>query len=234
MKRHDGRKEDELRKLKVEAGVLKRADGSALVEWGNNKALVGVYGPQEVVPKHMANPYRAIINCNYRMAPFSSKEEHGRGIPNRRAYEIGKVAKHVFENAVLTNKFPETMINIQMEILQSDGGTRVAAITAAAVALADAGIPMRDIPAGVAVGKVDGEIVADLDKVEDNTGEADIPLIFSPKNEEILLLQMDGLLTKEEFKKALEMAKEKSKEVHELQVKALKKKYEEISKEVMG
>jgi exosome complex component RRP41 len=223
--RNDGRKPEDLRSLKITVGVLKKAAGSALIEWGKNRILAGVYGPREVFPKHNMNPNKAIINCRYAMVPFSSLEEHGRFGPNRRAIEIGKVAKHVFENAILTEQFPKTMIDINIEVLQSDGGTRVAGIVAASLALADAGIPMRDIPCGVSVGKVDGVLVADLDKTEDNLGQSDMPVIFSPRNGDILLFQMDGMLTKKQVMDGIELARVASAKVHELQIEALATKY---------
>jgi exosome complex component RRP41 len=177
----------------------------------------------------LTNPYRALINARYIMTPFASMEEHGRAGPNRRSIEISKVAKHVFENTVLTQEFPKTMIDVHMEVLQSDGGTRVAAITAASVALADAGIPLRDLACGVSIGKVEGELVVDLDKYEDNLGESDMPMIFAPRTGELLLYQMDGMLTREEIKQSIEMALEATETIHELQVKALKEKYEAVA-----
>lgn len=223
--RNDGRGVSDLRPLKVTVGVLKKANGSALIEWGNNRILAGVYGPREVFPKHQTNPNRAIVNCRYAMTPFSSAEEHGKFGPNRRAIEIGKVAAHVFESAILVEAFPKTMIDISIEVLQSDGGTRVAGITAAALALADAGIPMRDIPCGVSIGKADGVLVADLDKYEDNFGQSDVPIIFSPRTWEMLLFQMDGMLTKDEIMRSFDLAKEASVKVHAKQVEALTAKY---------
>jgi len=216
----------DLRNLKITAGVLKKANGSAMIEWGNNRILASVYGPREVFPKHMTDPRKALINARYVMAPFSSSEEHGRSGPNRRSIEISKVAKHVFENNVLVHQFPKTMININMEVLQSDGGTRVAAITAASVALVDAGIPVRDLVQGVSIGKIEGMQVADLDKTEDNYGDSDMPAIVSLRTGEILLYQMDGKLTKAEVDNALSMIFEGAKKVREKQVEALRAKYE--------
>lgn len=225
-KRISGRSRMDLRNLKITAGVLTRANGSALIEWGKNRVVVGVYGPREVFPKHMASPVKAIINARYVMAPFSSSEEHGRSGPNRRSMEISKVARHVFENNVLVNQFPKTAIDIDMEVLQSDGGTRVAAITAASVALVDAGIPVKDLVQGVSIGMIDGEQVVDLDKVEDNYGESDMPAIVSLRTGEILLYQMDGKLLREQVSTALDMIMEASKAVREKQVEALRNKYE--------
>ena len=152
-KRLDGRGVEDLRNLRIEAGVLKQAAGSAYVEWGKNKIICGVYGPRECIPKFEASPYRALIKCRYMMAPFCSLEEHGRSGPSRRSTELSKVIREVFENLIISESFPRTEIDIYMEILQSDGGTRTAAITAACVALANAGIPLKDMVSALALGK---------------------------------------------------------------------------------
>ena len=74
-KRLDGRDFNELRPLSIKAGLLENAYGSAYLEWGNNKVLAAVFGPKEAMPKHMADPIKAIIKCRYSMAPFSSLED---------------------------------------------------------------------------------------------------------------------------------------------------------------
>jgi exosome complex component RRP41 len=224
-RRLDGRGFEDLRPLSIKAGVLNRAAGSALVEWGRNKVMAAVYGPREVFPKHLTDPYDALIQARYVMAPFSGAEEHGRSGPNRRSLEISKVAKHVFQNVVLTNQFPKTMINVNMEVLQSDGGTRVAGITAASVALADAGIPMKDLVCGVSIGKVDGKLALDLDKIEDNEGASDVPMIVSTRSREVLLFQMDGLLSPEDVSEGVDMVFRAAEKIKALQVEALRQKY---------
>lgn len=230
-KRIDGRTCDETRPLKIEIGVLNEADGSAFVQWGENKVIAGVYGPRECVPKHEANPYRALVKCRYSMAPFSSKDEHGRFGPNRRSIEISKVIKEVFENLISTELYPMTQIDIFVDVLQADGGTRTSAITAASVALVDAGIPMKEMVSAVAVGKADGTIIVDLGRDEDNFGEADIPLAISSRNKNILLLQMDGLLTREEFSQAIEKGINTSEKINKVQIDAIIKKYEKTESE---
>jgi len=228
-KRLDGRGFDELRPIKIEAGVLKNADGSAYLEWGKNKIFAAVYGPREALPKHTADPEKAVIKCRYSMAPFSSLEEHGRSGPNRRAIEISKVTKEVFENVIMVENFPGTEINIFIEVVQSDGGTRAAGITAAAVALATSGIPMRDLPYAVSAGKIGDQIVIDLNKIEDNYSDADVPVAVSPRTGEILLLQMDGSLTKDEFKEVIAKVKKAGQIISKAQRDALKAPYERIS-----
>jgi exosome complex component RRP41 len=224
-KRLDGRALDELRSIKIKASVLHRANGSCYLEWGENKIIAAVYGPRECIPRHRIDPYSAVINCRYRMSPFSSKEEHGRSGPSRRSTELSKVIREVFENVVVGTKYPKTAIDISIEVLQADGGTRCAAITAASIALADAGIPMKDLVSAVAVGKIDGKLAIDFGKLEDNYGNADIPIAVSSRNKEVLLLQMDGLMTKDEMAIAVDMAITASEKIHALQVEALKDVY---------
>ena len=225
-KRTDGREFDELRPIKIQSGLLKNAEGSAYLEWGNNKVLAAIYGPKEAVPKHFADPAKAIIKCRYSMAPFSGLSDHGRSGPNRRATEISKVTKEVFENVVLLNEFPGGEIDIFIEILQSDGGTRAAGITAASVALANAGIHMRDIVYAVSAGRIGEHVVLDVNMIEDNYSDADMPMAISPRNGDVLLLQMDGGFTRKQLNEAMGMVLEAGKTISRVQREALEKLYE--------
>ncbi len=222
--RIDGRKFNELRPIKIEVGVLNRADGSAYIEWGGNKIIVAVYGPREAFPKHTQNPSRAIVNARYNMAAFSVDERKRPG-PDRRAIEISKIIGEALESAIFVEQYPRTSIDVYIEVLQADAGTRIAGLTAASVALADAGIPMKDMIVGCASGKVDGKIVLDLNKEEDNFGQADVPLAIIPRTQEVVLLQMDGNLTREEFEQAIEMSKKAALFISNLQKEALLAKY---------
>ena len=226
-KRIDGRSAGDLRPIKIVSRVLNDAEGSAYIEWGKNKILAGVYGPRECIPRHDQSLYRAVVKCRYNMAPFSGAEEHGRSGPNRRSKELSKVIKEAFENVIISENFPKTQIDIFIEVLQSDGGTRCAAVTAAAVALADAGIPMKDLPCAVAVCKIDGQVAVDPGKEEDNFGESDMPIAYSQRNGEILLFQMDGLLTREELSRGFSLAKAAAEKIRAIQVDAIRKVYEE-------
>jgi len=227
-KRIDGRKPDEMRKIKIEAGVLHRAEGSCYLEWGGNKVIAAVYGPREAVPRHTQNPLRAIVNARYNMAAFSVDDRKRPG-PDRRSVEISKVISEALERVIILEKYPRATIDVNIEILDAEAGTRCAGLTAAAVALVDAGIPMRDIPVACAAGKIDGHVVLDLGKEEDNFGDADLPIAISPRTEEILLLQMDGHLTQKEFDEALELAVKGCHIASKLQKKAILEKYKPTS-----
>jgi len=222
--RIDGRKVDELRPIKIEAGVLKSADGSAYVEIGKNKVLAAVYGPRECHPRHMQNPATAIVQAKYNMISFSVGDRKRPG-PDRRSVEISKIISEALEYVVFTESFPRTSVDIYIEVLQANAGTRCAGLTAASVALADAGIPMKDLVPSIAVGKVNDQVVLDLNKEEDNYGQADVPIAMIPRTGEILLLQMDGHLTVAEYNKAMEYAVPALEQIYQLQKDALRRRY---------
>jgi len=222
--RRDGRKYDEIRPIKIDIGVIERANGSAYIEWGKNKILVAVYGPREVHPRHLSLTDRALFRCRYHMAPFST-EDRKRPAPSRREVELSKVIREALEPVIFTEPYPRTGIDVFIEVLESDGGTRCAGITATSLALTDAGIPLKDLVASCAAGKIDGQIVLDLDGIEDQMGEADLPVAIVPRGEEVTLLQMDGILNYEEFKKALSLAIDGCKRIYDLQKEALRNKY---------
>jgi len=222
--RLDGRKADELRPVKLQVGVLSNADGSAYVEHGKNKILAAAFGPREMHPKHLAQPDRMVLRCRYHMAPFSVPERKSPA-PSRREVELSKVIKESLEPALFLELYPRTGVDVFIEVLQADGGTRCASITAAALALADAGVPMKDLVVACAAGKVEDKVVLDLFDAEDKLGAADVPVAYMPNLNAVTLLQMDGILTPDEFEKAIDMAMDGCKKIYELQKEALKTKY---------
>ncbi len=225
--RLDGRRFDEVRPIKIEVGVLRNAVGSAYVEWGKNKVIAAAFGPREVHPRHQQSPIKAIVRCNYNMAAFSVPDRKRPG-PDRRSSEISKVISDALTGQVFVERFPRTAVDVFVEVLEASAGTRCVALTASSLALADAGIPMRGLLVGCAAGKINGEVVLDLGKEEDNYGEADLPVGIEPMTGEISLMQMDGHFTREEFDKALGLITEASKGIHEMMIEALKRRYSEV------
>ena len=222
--RSDGRKVNETRKITIKAGVLKNASGSAYIEFGGNKILAGVFGPRDVHPKHMSNPDTGILRVRYHMEPFSVGERK-KPAPSRREIEISKVITEALRPAVMLEKFPRTALDVYLEVLQADGGTRCAALDAASVAIADAGIPMRDLVCACAAGKAADTIILDVNNEEDQAGQADMPIGYMPSLGKITLLQLDGVLTVDEYKKCIELGLEGCKQVYEIQKNALREKY---------
>lgn len=222
--RNDGRSWNELRPLRIESGVLPNADGSSYIEMGGNKIIVGVFGPKEMHPKHLARPHEAVLRCRYHMAPFSVDPRRSPA-PSRRDNEISMVMRYALEPAVFLERYPRSSIEVYAEVLQADGGTRCASINAATVALVDAGIPMRDLVVSCSSGKIEDRIILDLSDHEDKMGVADLPVAYMPKLERVTLLQMDGILSPKELEECVKLAVDGCKQIYEVQREALKKKY---------
>lgn len=227
-KRHDGRKTNELRPIEAKTGVIKNADGSAYFRIGNTAAYAAVYGPRELHPKFKQDPSTGILRCNYNMMPFSGMGERVRPGTSRRSKEISLVTEKALQPVVDLKDFPNSVVDVFIELPQTDAGSRCAGICAASMALADAGLPMKDLVAAVSVGKVGKMILVDLDYKEEAVEDeqvADIPIAFIPSTGEFSLLQMDGEITHEELMRALALGKEVSKKIIDIQVTALKERY---------
>jgi exosome complex component RRP41 len=226
-KREDGRKFDETREMRAEVGVIKNADGSALFAFGDTIAIAAVYGPRHLHPQHMQNPQKGILRCTYDMLSFSVPERKKPG-PSRRSQEISKVTEWALSSVIDLQDFPNTVVDVFITIISANASTRVAGINAAAMALAHAGVPMKEMVSAVSIGKIDRTLVADVSKAEEDYDEGesatDIPMAFLSKSGKISLLQLDGEIRPEELKRALKMGKEACKKIYDLQEKTLKEK----------
>ncbi len=218
--RIDKRKYDELRPLEIKAGVIPNANGSAMVRMGKTIAVAAVYGPREMFPKFKQKSNKAVLNTLYTMVPFSTTERVRPG-RSRRSMEICKVTRQALEPAIFLEEFPKSVIDVYINIIQADAGTRTAGINAASVALADAGIPMRDLVASVAGGKIGKNFLVDLCMEEEEETEADVPVAYMPRTRQITLLQMDGDLPKEDVKEIIKLAIKSIEKIYKEQRKAL-------------
>ena len=228
-KRLDGRKFDETRKIEAKVGIIKRANGSAYFRMGNTIAYAAVYGPRNLYPRFLQNPEKGILRCNYNMMPFSSSNERVKPGGSRRSKEISLVTEKALLPVLNLDEYPNSVVDVFIELPQTEAGSRCAGICAASMALADAGLVMKDLVAAVSVGKVDDKLLVDLDYSEESYEDshvADIPIAIMPNSDKITLIQMDGKITKEELKKLIEMAKKTCKQIYEIMKNALKEKYE--------
>ena len=218
---------EEAREIEAKVGIIKRADGSAYFRIGNTIAYAAVYGPRNLYPKFLQNPERGILRCSYNMMPFSGSGERVRPGGSRRSKEISLVTEKALLPVLNLEEYPNAVVDVFIDLPQTEAGSRCAGICAASMALADAGLIMKDLVAAVSVGRVDDKLVVDLDYMEEAYDGivADIPVAMMPNSEKITLLQMDGMISKEDLKKVLEMAKKTCKKIYEVQKKALKEKY---------
>ena len=229
-KRPDGRKPDEIRKMEAKVGVVPNANGSAMFSFGDTIAIAAVYGPRKMHPQHQQDPEKGTLRCNYSMLSFSVSERIKPG-PNRRSTEISKITEWALEPVLMIKKYPNMVVDVHINILQANASTRCAGINAAALALAHAGIPMRDLVSSISIGKIDKQLVVDLNKEEEDweegEGSTDIPITMTPGGE-ITHIQLDGRITSEELKEVIGLAEKMTKEVYEVQKKALKDSIKEI------
>lgn len=224
-KRPSGRTLTQIRPMQAKVGVVPNADGSAMFAFGDTVAIAAVYGPRQLHPQHMQDPATGILRVNYDLLSFSVYERKKPG-PSRRSQEISKVTEWALLPVLDLKEFPNTVIDVQIYILQADAGTRTAGINAASLALAHAGIPMKNLICSISVGKQDKNLIVDLDKdeedFEEGEGATDFPIAKIAKSNQYTLLQLDGKIQPDVAKKILDLADAACDEVYEVQKNALK------------
>jgi len=193
MKRVDGRSPVQLRKLKLTRGVMKFAEASCLVEWGNNK-IICTATVQDKVPPFLRDSGTGWVTGEYGMLPRSSQQrierESIKGRVAGRTQEIQRLIGRSLRTIVDLPSLGERSILIDCDVVQADGGTRCASITGGFVVLVDAlrhlrkqkaitTLPIKDFVAAVSVGIVKGAPVLDLNYAEDSTAEVDMNVIMT-------------------------------------------------------
>src|SRR4051794_3186481 len=184
MPRHDGRAPGDLRPVRIERGFARQSAGSVLYRAGGTTVLVTAQ-LSEKVPPFLEGKNVGWLTAEYAMLPGSTPTRKSRG-PDGRATEIQRLIGRSLRAAVDTAALGPITVHVDADVLEADGGTRTAAITAATVAVADAlrarfgaaaGALMRDLVAAVSVGIVQGEPTLDLDYVEDSTAAVDFNVV---------------------------------------------------------
>lgn len=206
--RLDGRRPMEMRQIRAEMGVVSKADGSAVFEMGNTKVIAAVYGPREVQNRSQQMSDQALVRCEYNMANFSTGDRKRKPKGDRRSVEISLVIRQTMEACIMTDQMPRSQIDIFVQVLQADGGTRSACINAATLALADAGIPMRDLVTSCSAGYLNNTPLLDLNYLEDSAGGPDVTLGILPKVDKVTLLQSDAKLPIDTFENVMQLAVE--------------------------
>ena len=227
--RTDGRKFDEIRKINAKVGIVPNADGSAIFSTGDTIAIAAVYGPRKMHPQHQQNPEKSVLRCTYNMNSFSVADRIRPG-PSRRSMEISKIIEWALSPVVMLKKFPGTVIDVHINIIQADAGTRCAAINAASMALAHAGIPMKNLVSSISIGKIDKQLVVDVNKDEEDweegEGSTDIPISITGDGR-LTHIQLDRKIDKKQLKEVIALAEKACKDIHEIQKKTLKEAIEE-------
>ena len=225
-KRFDGRKFDETRPIVAKVGVVPNANGSAMFVFGDTIAIASVYGPRHLHPQHMQNPETGILRVNYNMSSFSVDDRIRPG-PSKRSTEISKVSEWALLPSLMLEDFPNTVVDVHILIQQADASTRCAGINAASLALAHAGVPMKELVTSVSIGKMDKQLVVDVIKKEEDyelgEGATDVAMSFLSRSGNLSHIQLDGKITAKELVEAVKLGKNTCDKIRKIQEEALKK-----------
>lgn len=223
------RKWNELRKVKITRGVMKNAEGSALIEMGDTKVLCSA-SVEERVPPFLRDTGKGWVTTEYAMLPRATQErvrrDSVRGKIGGRSHEIQRIIGRALRAVIDLDKLGERSVTIDCDVLHADGGTRTASITGAFVALYEASLylkknklveelPVTDFIAAVSVGIIDGELMLDLDYELDSKAEVDMNVAMTGRG---LLVEVQGTAEGKPFSKSklTEMIKLAEKGITEL------------------
>jgi len=209
--RKDGRKADELRKIKITRNYIKSAEGSVLIEMGDTKVLCTAT-VENSVPPFLRGKGTGWVTAEYAMLPRSSAQRisRERSKVGGRTHEIQRLIGRSLRSVIDMKALGERTILLDCDVIQADGGTRTASITGAYIALVDAlrhikkqgmiaTVPIKDHLAAVSVGIVDGKPMLDLCYVEDSTAEVDMNLVMTGSGK---IVEVQGTAEGEPFSKA--------------------------------
>ncbi len=188
MSREGGRRTDELRPLTIEPDYLEQAHGSALISFGKTRVLCTAT-LEDGVPRWMMGRGKGWLTAEYSMLPASTGQRTAReaslGKQKGRTVEIQRLIGRAVRAVADMEALGERTLWLDCDVLQADGGTRCAAISGVYVAARRAldrmglGRALVDSVAAVSLGIVDGEILLDLDYVEDSGAEVDLNVVMT-------------------------------------------------------
>ena len=235
--RIDGRKQNQLRTLRITPSYLKTADGSVLIEMGDTKVICTAK-LEERVPPFLRNSGKGWITAEYGMLPGSSQQrigrESSRGKVGGRTHEIQRLIGRSLRAVADLKILGERTIWIDCDVIQADGGTRTASITGAYVAVAEAvkswldkgkllQTPIRDAVAAVSIGIVEGRILLDLCYLEDSVADVDMNFVMtgSGKFIEVQGTAESAPFTRKQMERMAEIAQDGIKELLKAQKQAI-------------
>jgi ribonuclease PH len=233
----DGRGPQALRQVKITRNYLKHAEGSVLIEMGDTKVICSA-SVEERVPQFLRNTGRGWITAEYSMLPRSTHTRTTRdsmtGRASGRSFEIQRLIGRSLRSVADLSGFGEKTVWIDCDVIQADGGTRAASITGAYVALVDAfrkmvrngvieKVPIKDSVAAISVGKVEGEVLLDLNYDEDSRAEMDMNVAMTGDGKfvEVQGTAEEAVFTKRELDELTKMAQKGIRELTRIQKKAL-------------
>lgn len=243
--RLDGRTPSQLRPVSFERGVSRYAEGSCLVRWGNTEVFCTA-SVEEKVPSFMRGLGRGWVTAEYSMLPRATRDRNqrdvNRGKVNGRGCEIQRLVGRSLRAAIDLPRLGERAVTIDCDVLQADGGTRTASISAGFVALFDAlrwlkkngfitELPLKTQIGAVSVGKVGGVPLLDLCYEEDSAAEVDANLVMTGEGNFVELQGTGegGTFSRAELGEIIRLGWDGVSRIHELQRQCLELEPEELA-----
>ncbi|KDO24671.1 hypothetical protein SPRG_10204 [Saprolegnia parasitica CBS 223.65] len=217
--RVDGRRPNEVRRVRAKFGLFQRVDGSAYVEQGQTKVMAVVYGPKEHTGRKTAEEAaqtKARVTCEVTQAPFATSERKVTHKADRKKLETSLAILQIFEANISTHLYPRSQIDIFVQVLHADGGELAACINAVTLALVDAGIAMKDFVVACSAGYIQQTLLCDLNQTEQNARCPDLAVALTPRNDKLTLVQMECKLPLEIFESLMTTAMEGCTQIYEI------------------
>ena len=235
--RKNGRKSNELRDIRISKNYVTHPEGSVLIEYGNTKVICNAT-IENNVPRFLKGQNMGWVTAEYGMLPRSTNERMRREAKSKqggRTMEIQRLIGRSLRSAIHLDKIGEKSITVDCDVIQADGGTRTASITGGfvAVCLALRNVEKNDnfsssdaiksFTGSVSLGKVNGEILLDLDYEEDSSAQTDMNFVM---NDQGHFVEMQGTaeedsFTRKELDQMIDLASEGIKSIIEIQKKVL-------------
>ncbi|TDH73545.1 hypothetical protein CCR75_004074 [Bremia lactucae] len=233
--RIDGRRSDEVRRIRTRFGLFSRVDGSSYYEQGNTKVVAVVYGPRELANAAAASfnsgaaavgtgsgnastntQPRATINCDFTQAAFATSERKPPRSGDRKKLEMSLAVKQIFEACIQRHLYPRSQIDIFVQVLHADGGELPASINAITLALIDAGIALDDFVVASSAGYLQQSMLCDLNFAEEVARAPQMVIALNPRTQKLNLLQMECKLPLELFESLMEVASEGCNQIYDI------------------
>ncbi len=235
--RKNGRKPNELREIRISKNYVTHPEGSVLIEYGNTKVICNAT-IENNVPRFLRGKNMGWVTAEYGMLPRSTNERMRREAKSKqggRTMEIQRLIGRSLRSAIHLDKIGERSITVDCDVIQADGGTRTASITGGFVAVClalrneeknenfSSSDAIKTFTGSVSLGKVNGEILLDLDYEEDSNAQTDINFVM---NDEGHFVEMqgtaeEGAFTRKELDHMIDLASEGIKSIIEIQKKVL-------------
>lgn len=227
-----GRKNDEMREVRVTKNYIMHPEGSVLIEFGNTKVICNAT-VEEKIPPFLRGSGTGWITAEYSMLPRATnnrvQREASKGKVAGRTMEIQRLIGRALRSSIDLSKLGERTIIIDCDVIQADGGTRTASITGAYLAmelaiekLIDDGklneIPIISKVAAISVGKIKNDILLDLEYEEDSKADVDMNIVMNDKGEfiEIQGTGEEATFTQDDLMKFIEISKNAFEKLFEL------------------